>query len=256
MKSKDNKEKVQDELAKTFKEQISEHVDEIGAATATRVVDIWRDFRSAHAQALDLAERNPKFKAFLDCLKPQALPRLDEVVSLVLASEGEAGLVRRLSDGTLNTAVNTLPAPAMEIARETRSIDPGLNGPRSPATTCPRSSSSASTAAPLPTSSRKPRSSASSRSTTARRSCGWRASTAPRATCCSSSGRRPEEPRAQPDRGGADDAVALPDRAAARAARAGAARGGGEPGADAVARRPTACASPSSPAPTRRPPSP
>ena len=85
MKSKDNKDKVQDELAKTFAEQISGHVEEIGAATADQVVGIWRDFRSAHAQALDLAQRNPKFKAFVDQLQPKALPRLDEVVSLVLA---------------------------------------------------------------------------------------------------------------------------------------------------------------------------
>jgi len=126
MKSKANKDKVQDELAKTFAEQISAHVEEIGAATADHVVDIWRDFRSAHTQALDLAERNAKFKAFLDSLQPKSLPRLDEVVSLVLAAEGEAGLLRRLNDGTLNEAVNVLPAPAMEIARETRSIDAGL----------------------------------------------------------------------------------------------------------------------------------
>lgn len=126
MKSKENKEKVQEELAKTFAEQITGHVQEIGAATADRVVEIWRDFRSAHSEALGLAERNPKFKAFLDALSPSALPRLDEVVALTLASEGEAGLLRRLDDGTLSTAINTLPAPAMEIARETRSIDAGL----------------------------------------------------------------------------------------------------------------------------------
>jgi hypothetical protein len=126
MKSKENKNKVQEELARTFQEQITQHVGEIGAATAARVVDVWRDFRSAHAQALDLAERDPKFKAFLDSLQPQALPRLDEVVSLVLAAEGEPGLLRRLGDGTLNQAVNNIPAPAMEIARETRSIDNGL----------------------------------------------------------------------------------------------------------------------------------
>jgi hypothetical protein len=126
MKSKDNKDKVQDELAKTFAEQISAHVDEIGATTADQVIGIWRDFRSAHAQALDLAQRNPKFKAFVDQLQPKALPRLDEVVSLVLAAEGEAGLLRRLGDGTLNEAVNVLPAPAMEIARQTRSVDQGL----------------------------------------------------------------------------------------------------------------------------------
>ena len=126
MKSKENKEKVQEELARTFAEQISGHVQEIGAATADRVIEIWRDFRSAHAEALGLAERNEKFKSFLDSLAPDALPRLDEVVALVLAAEGEAGLVRRLDDGTLSTAINTLPAPAMDIARETRSIDAGV----------------------------------------------------------------------------------------------------------------------------------
>ena len=126
MKSKDSKEKVQDELAKTFAEQISAHVNEIGAATADRVVDIWREFRNAHAQALELAARNDQFKAFIDSQPPEKLARLDEVVSLVITSEGEAGLLRRLDDGTLNEAVNVLPAPAMQIARETRSIDAGL----------------------------------------------------------------------------------------------------------------------------------
>lgn len=122
MKSEESKQKVQDELASTFKEQITAHVQEIGGATADHVVGIWRDFRSAHAQALDLAERNPKFKAFIDQLNPQSMPRLDEVVSLVLAEESEAGLLKRLDDGTLSQAVNTLPDPAMEIARQTRSI--------------------------------------------------------------------------------------------------------------------------------------
>jgi hypothetical protein len=126
MKSTDNKNKVQEELAKTFSEQISSHVEEIGTATADRIIEIWRDFRSAHAQALSLAERTPRFKSFLDALNPETLPRLDEVVALTLAAEGEAGLLKRLDDGTLNTAVNTLPAPAMDIARETRSIDAGL----------------------------------------------------------------------------------------------------------------------------------
>ncbi len=126
MKSQENKQKVQDELAAAFKQQISEHVDEIGAATADKVLDVWRSFRNAHAAALDLAERNAQFKAFLDSLQPQSLPRLDEVVAIVLASEGEPGLLKRLGDGTLNTAVNALPAPAMEIAHQARSIDAGL----------------------------------------------------------------------------------------------------------------------------------
>jgi hypothetical protein len=126
MKSKENKDKVQEELAKTFAEQISGHIQEIGAATADRVIDIWREFRSAHAEALGLAERNQKFKGFVDSLQPAALPRLDEVVALLLAGEGEAGILRRLDDGTLSTAINKLPAPAMDIARETRSVDAGI----------------------------------------------------------------------------------------------------------------------------------
>ena len=126
MKSEDSKEKVQDELAKTFAEQISAHVNEIGAATADRVVDVWRAFRNAHAQALELAARNDQFKSFIDTQPPEKLARLDEVVSLVIASEGKAGLLKRLNDGTLNEAVNELPAPALQIARETRSIDAGL----------------------------------------------------------------------------------------------------------------------------------
>ncbi|MHA1573266.1 MAG: hypothetical protein ACTSX8_04675 [Alphaproteobacteria bacterium] len=126
MKSEDSKEKVQDELAKTFAEQISAHVNEIGGATADRVVDVWREFRNAHAQALELAARDDQFKSFIDTQPPEKLARLDEVVSLVIASEGKAGLLKRLNDGTLNEAVNELPAPALQIARETRSIDTGL----------------------------------------------------------------------------------------------------------------------------------
>ena len=126
MKSEDSKEKVQDELAKTFAEQISAHVNEIGAATADRVVDVWRAFRNAHAQALELAARDDQFKSFIDTQPPEKLARLDEVVSLVITSEGKAGLLKRLNDGTLNEAVNELPAPALQIARETRSIDAGL----------------------------------------------------------------------------------------------------------------------------------
>jgi hypothetical protein len=126
MKSKENKDKVQEELAKTFAEQISGHIQEIGAATADRVIDIWREFRSAHAEALGLAERNQKFKGFVDSLQPAVLPRLDEVVALLLAGEGEAGILRRLDDGTLSTAINKLPAPAMDIARETRSVDAAI----------------------------------------------------------------------------------------------------------------------------------
>ena len=126
MKSADNKEKVKEELAKTIGEQIADHVKEIGAKSADRVVEIWNEFRRSHAKVLDIAERNPPFKRFVDSVKADGLGRLDEVVGLLLPAEGEAGVLKRLDDGTLNEAVNVVPPAAMEIARDTRSIEAAL----------------------------------------------------------------------------------------------------------------------------------
>jgi hypothetical protein len=123
MKSKETKDKVQVELAAAMKEQIGDNLKEIAAKTADRVVDVWQDFRRAHAKVLDLADKNAGFKAFLDTLKPEALPRLDETVALLVGTEGEAGILKRLDDGSLNTVVNVMPADAFEIARESKSID-------------------------------------------------------------------------------------------------------------------------------------
>ena len=126
MKSKETKDKVQDELAKAISEQIGENLREIAAKTADRVLDIWNEFRRTHAKILDLAETSDKFKRFLDSVRPEAMARLDEVVGLVLVAEGEPAILKRLDDGTLNLAVNKLPAAAIEIARETRSLETGL----------------------------------------------------------------------------------------------------------------------------------
>jgi len=126
MKSDASKDQVRAELAKSLAEQMQAHVDEIGKEAADRVVAVWRDFRSAHLKALELAEQNPEFRGFLDSVRQSDLGRLDEVVGIVLAGEGEAGILRRLKDGTLNDAVTALPEPAMEIARTTRSLEKAL----------------------------------------------------------------------------------------------------------------------------------
>ncbi len=126
MKSKDTKQKVREELAKSLQEEIGMHVQEIGSKAAGRVIEVWQEFRSAHAKALELADRNLGFKAFLETIKPAALPRLDEITSLVLGGEGETGVLKRLDNGTLTRAINDLPDPGMVIARETRSIDTAL----------------------------------------------------------------------------------------------------------------------------------
>ncbi len=126
MKAKATKDLVRQELASAIGEQIDEHTREIATATADRVIEIWREFRRGHAKVVELAERNAQFRAFIDTLKPADLARLDEVVALVLGAEGDAGVLKRLTDGTLNAAVTRLPPAGMEIARETRSLEQGL----------------------------------------------------------------------------------------------------------------------------------
>ena len=126
MKAKATKEKVQEEIATTLSAQIGEHVTEIADSSADRVVEIWQGFKRAHALVLKLAEGNDGFRTFLDGVKPAALPRLDEVVALIVAGEGEAGVLKRLGDGTLNDAVHVMPGLGLEIARDTKSVGKGL----------------------------------------------------------------------------------------------------------------------------------
>ena len=126
MKSRATKDLVKAELSKAISEQINEHTREIAAATADRVIEIWREFRRGHAKVIELVERNDQFRAFVDTLKPGDLARLDEVVALLLPGEGEAGVVRRLGDGSLAHAVTKMPVVGMDIARELNSLEKGL----------------------------------------------------------------------------------------------------------------------------------
>lgn len=126
MKSTDTRDKVQAELAKVISEQIGEHTRDISGTAADRVTDIWREFRRAHAKVLELAEKDERFRRFLDTVTPAKLPRLDEVVALILAGEGEPALSRRLGDGTLHRAIETMPAEGIVIARDTKSLETGF----------------------------------------------------------------------------------------------------------------------------------
>jgi hypothetical protein len=123
MKAKTTKDKVREEITAALSDHIGQSLNEIAQGTADRVVEIWLEFRRAHAKVLELAERNADFKRLLDTIRPADLARLDEVVALVLASEGEAGVIRRLGDGTLYRAVTALSPAAMEVARQARSLE-------------------------------------------------------------------------------------------------------------------------------------
>ena len=126
MKSKATKDKVRDELARSIAEQINDSLKEIAEKTAERVLEIWLEFRRTHSKVLELADRQEPFKRFLNSLTGADMPRLDEIVGLVLASEGEAGITRRLGDGSLHMAVTSLPQPALDIAREARSLETAM----------------------------------------------------------------------------------------------------------------------------------
>jgi hypothetical protein len=126
MKAPATKEKVREELAKTLATQMNDHIKEIATAAAEQVIDVWQTFRRAHALVLQIADQNGDFRAFLDGVDPQSLPRLDEVVSILAASEGQDATLRRLQDGSLNQAVHLMPEKGLEIARETNSIAAGL----------------------------------------------------------------------------------------------------------------------------------
>lgn len=126
MKSPATKEKVRDEVAATISEQIGDHVKEIAQASAHHILEIWREFKRAHAIVLKLADADGAFRGFLDTVSPARMARLDEVVAIIVGSEGEPAITRRLADGTLNEAVHHLPDTAVQIARETRSLSEAL----------------------------------------------------------------------------------------------------------------------------------
>ena len=122
MKSSEGRLKVQALLSKTLSEQMGANVKELSDKTAERIVEVWRKFRRAHAKVVELTARHPPFKAFLQTVRPDRLARLDELVVLVLAEDGENGVLKRVKDGTLHRAVNTLPDHAVNIARDRQSL--------------------------------------------------------------------------------------------------------------------------------------
>lgn len=126
MKSPATKQRVREELASSIAGQLDEQVQDISAQAADGIVEIWREFRRAHAKVLELAEQNEPFRSFLDAAHPRQLPIIDELVGLIAANEGDPGVFKRLQDGTLYSAVNNLTEPGMTIARETRSVDAAL----------------------------------------------------------------------------------------------------------------------------------
>ena len=260
MKSKATKDKVREELAKSIAEQIGDSLKEISDKTAERVVEIWLEFRRAHAKVVELADRQDGFKRFLDTRQGRrpAAARRDR-----RPGAGERGRGRRDASGS-TTARCIAPVTGAAAGgprhrpRGALAGDGAASGRPSPATACPRSSSTRSTAA------RKPDDVHQGRACSACSACrtgspitrlAVAAAGGARRRCSSSRHGELKKLARTLDETQLDSLVALSDRARQGVRPARAARGG------AVARRAwpswraAACARRSSPAATRPRPS-
>ncbi len=123
MKSAKSKEAIRAELAKSLDTHLRAELAKVADETADKILDVWRAFKRAHGKVVELAERHPPFRAFLDRRPRAAIPKVDRIIALVLAREGEKGVLARLADGTLEQAANDLPEAALTIAQDTGSLD-------------------------------------------------------------------------------------------------------------------------------------
>ena len=122
MKSDASHQKIREELAMVLKTQLNEQTKTLSAQTADKVVGIWQEFRRVHAKVVELAGKHQRFKAFLDSIGRNDMPKLDRVAAIVLVNEVEAGILKRLDDGTLDQAVKNFNGDALQIAEDTNSL--------------------------------------------------------------------------------------------------------------------------------------
>ena len=93
-----------DELKKVTPEQLDARADEI----AGRMIDRWRTFRTSHRSVLDLAERTPRFRKFVEEQPPDAFERVSVVVSALKAAPpgGDQAVLDALDRGLLAKAMS------------------------------------------------------------------------------------------------------------------------------------------------------
>ena len=127
MKSDESKKLIKTEIAQTISSHVSENVETISQATADNMFAMWQAFQERYDLLLSLADQNQAFAA--SCAKqrkPEELARLGEIAELIVSQQGRPDVFHRVEDGSLQTALETLSLEAIEIARQTRSLDTGI----------------------------------------------------------------------------------------------------------------------------------
>jgi hypothetical protein len=126
MKSDESKKLIKTEIAQTISSHVSENVETISQATADNMFTMWQAFQQRYDLLLSLADQNDAFADFLKQRKPEELARLGEIAELIVSQQGRPDVFHRVEDGSLQTALETLSLEAIEIARQTRSLDTGI----------------------------------------------------------------------------------------------------------------------------------
>ncbi len=126
MKADETKTLIKEEIGKSIQADISQQVGTIAQETAERIYAVWLDFKQKYNRLLSLSEKSPAFAEFLKDRRFEQLSKLGQIVDILYASEGEARILERVADGSLNKALLDLTDPGITIAAELKSIDKAL----------------------------------------------------------------------------------------------------------------------------------
>ncbi len=126
MKSDETKALIKAEIGKTIQADITQQVGNIAEETADRIYAVWLDFKQKYNRLLSLSEKNAIFAEFLKDRRLDQLSKLGQIVDILYGSEGEARILERAADGSLNKALLDLNDAGMTIAEERKSIPDAL----------------------------------------------------------------------------------------------------------------------------------
>jgi hypothetical protein len=127
MKSDETKLLIKEEIGKSIQTDIGQQVEVIADETAERIYTVWLDFRQKYNRLLALSEKSPAFAEFLKNRRLDQIGRLGQIVDIVSGTEGgEAAVLARVANGSLNRALLDLSDTALVIAEEQKSIDKAL----------------------------------------------------------------------------------------------------------------------------------
>jgi hypothetical protein len=127
MKSDETKNLIKEEVGKTIQADIGQQIETIAQETAERLYAGWLDFKQKYKRLLELSEKSATFADFLKDRRLEQLGRLGQIVDILYGSEGEKGVLDRVTNGSLNKALLDLSDAGLTIAENQKSIDKALH---------------------------------------------------------------------------------------------------------------------------------